>query len=193
MTGDYRLQPLGPEQMSDAQRRVAADLAGGPRGGVVGPYDAWLRHPDLAARALRLGDYCRFEAALSRDLAELVILVAGKHWDAPFEFAAHAPLAEKAGLSPGVIDAIRIGETPKFDDPRAHAVYDLLTEWYADHRVGDGTYAAALELVGEEAIVDVVAITGFYAMVCMTLNVFQVPLPEGVTHPFGPIQTENPI
>lgn len=185
MTDGYRLTPLQPDTLSRDQQTVADDLAAGPRGGIVGPYDAWLRVPDFAARALSVGDYCRFETALARDLAELVILMAGRHWDSTFEFAAHAPFAEKAGLPTVVIDAIRTGEAPEFEDARARAVYDLLTEWYASHRVRDETYAAAVDLIGEAGVVEVVAITGFYAMVCMTLNVFAVPLPEGVDDPFG--------
>ena len=191
MTDGYRLRPLGPDEMTKAQHKVAEDLAAGPRKGIVGPYEAWLRQPDFAARALRLGDYCRFDAALPRDLAELVILMAGRYWDAPFEFAAHAPFAEEAGLPGEVIEALRLGDVPTFGDRRAQAVYDLLTEWYSRHRVRDDTYAAAMNLLGEAAIVDVVAITGFYAMVCMTLNVFRVPLPQGVADPFQTNEMED--
>lgn len=187
MTGDtpYRLTVLGESQFSDAQREVVAELVSGPRGGVVGPYDAWLRRPDLARRARLLGDYCRFDAQLPRGIAEMVILVAGRYWDAPFEFAAHAPLAHQAGVAREVIDAIRFGRHPVFDDPRAEAAYELVVEYFESHRVTDPTYRRAVEVLGEEMLVDVVAVAGFYALVCMTLNVFAVPLPEGVQNPFS--------
>lgn len=180
----YRLAELGEEDFDEPQRAVVAELAAGPRRGVVGPYDAWLRRPELARRARLLGDYCRFDAELPRDLAELVILVAGRHWDAPFEFSAHAPLAIQAGLPAEVVEAVRVGRRPDFSDPRAEAAYDLVTEFLASHRVSDSTYSRAVGTLGEGSVVDVVAIAGYYGMVCMTLNVFQLPLPEGVAHPF---------
>lgn len=190
MTDGYRLGWLEGQQLSEAQREVADQIRSGRRGGIVGPYDAWLRVPDFAARALKVGDYCRFETALPRDLAELVILVAGRHWDAPFEFAAHAPFAADAGLPSAVVEAIRTGTEPELGDPRSLAIYNLLSQWYGDHHIDDATYSKAVDLIGEAGVVEVVAITGFYAMVCMTLNVFAVPLPEGVSDPFRPPRPE---
>jgi 4-carboxymuconolactone decarboxylase len=181
----YRLKELGDGDFDPAQREVAAELAAGPRRGVVGPYDAWLRRPEFARRARAVGDYCRFEADLPRHIAELVILVAGRHWDAPYEFAAHAPLARQAGLAPGIVEAVREGRRPTFEDDGAEAAYDLVSEFLESHTVSDQTYAKAVGVLGEARVVDVVAIAGFYAMVCMTLNVFRMPLPEGVDHPFG--------
>lgn len=190
MTTGSRLASLGQTQMTESQRGVAQTLAAGPRGGIVGPYHAWLRQPELASRALRLGDYCRFDAEIERDVAELAILVAGRYWDASFEFAAHAPLAAAAGVEPEVIEAIRTGARPALRDPRLEVVYDLLTEWYRTHRVGDTTYQRACDVLGAAAVVDVVAVAGYYALVCMTLNVFEVPLPDGVADPLRPHPTD---
>jgi 4-carboxymuconolactone decarboxylase len=181
----YRLSELGDDALDEAQRQVVAELSAGPRRGVVGPYDAWLRHPELARRARLVGDYCRFEAEVPRDIAELVILVAGRYWDAPYEFAAHAPLARQAGLDPQIVESLRAGERPELPDGQAEAAYDLVTELLSSHEVSDSTYARAAEALGEAMLVDVVAIAGYYAMVCMTLNVFRMPLPEGVDHPFA--------
>jgi 4-carboxymuconolactone decarboxylase len=184
MNGPYRLPELHVDAMTDAQREVLTKLQGSPRNGVVGPYDAWLRQPDMADRARSLGDYCRFEAKLPRDLAEMVILVVGRYWDAPYEFAAHAPFARQAGVDPDLIDALRTGTPPVFSDEPAEAVYELVTEYLSVHRIADATYERAKAAIGEDSLVDVVAIAGFYAMVCMTLNVFRIPLPEGVANPF---------
>jgi 4-carboxymuconolactone decarboxylase len=151
---------------------------------VGGPYEAWLHRPELARRASRLGDYSRYDADVPRDLAEFAILIAGRHWDASYEFSAHAPIARADGLPEGVIKALRTGDRPVFADRRTETIYDLLTEYYATHRVSDATYRAATEELGEELLVDLVAIAGYYGLVCMTLNVFQVPLPEGVDDPF---------
>jgi 4-carboxymuconolactone decarboxylase len=181
----YRLKELGNEDLTDAQRAVVDELKAGPRGGVVGPYDAWLRRPDFARRARLLGDYCRFEAEMPRDVAELAIIVAGRYWDAPFEFWAHAPLAVDAGVPQEAVDAIRAGERPNLEDPRLSAAYSLLSEYFASHEVTEATYHRAIEVLGEEMVVDIVAVAGYYGVVCMTLNVFQMPLPAGAAHPFA--------
>lgn len=99
-------------------------------------------------------------------------------------FAAHAPLAHQAGLGPEVIEALRTGTTPVFSNESAEVVYELVTEYLSTHVIADATYARARAAIAEESLVDVVAIAGIYAVVCMTLNVFRMPLPEGVANPF---------
>jgi 4-carboxymuconolactone decarboxylase len=46
--------------------------------------------------------------------------------------------------------------------------------------VADVTYAAAVKEFGEIGAVDLVGILGYYTLISMTLNTFNVPLPEGI-------------
>ena len=93
-----RMAPLDLNNLPAEQQRVADAIRSGPRGGLRGPFEAWLRSPELADRAQQLGAYCRFGTSLPRDVNELAILLTGKHWRAQFEFWAHARLAREAGL-----------------------------------------------------------------------------------------------
>ncbi|MCK9486347.1 MAG: carboxymuconolactone decarboxylase family protein [Dehalococcoidia bacterium] len=179
-----RLTPLTTDQMTDEQRQVAEAIIGGPRGGLRGPFEAWLRSPVLADRAQRLGEYCRYNTSLAPHLSELAILLTGKHWSSQYEFFAHARLARQAGLPDDTIEAIRTGQRPALRDAQEEAVYDLVTEYLARHRVGDETYRQAVDVLGEGGVVDVVGIVGYYTLVSMTLNVFEVGLPEGEPLPF---------
>jgi len=181
-----RLAPLPPEAMNEAQRRIVAEITAGPRGGVYGPLLAWLRSPELCDRGQRLGEFCRYNSSLPPKLSELVILVTARHWRAQFEWYAHAPIALEAGLPAAAIEAIRNRETPKLDDPDQALVYRFASEYYATHRVGDALYAAAVERLGERAVVDLVGIMGYYGLIAMTLNVFEIPLPEGEPEPLAP-------
>ena len=179
-----RLPALPLEQMSPDQRAVAEEIVSGPHGRIVGPHPAWLRSPELARRARALSEFIRFQSSVPKHLLELAILVTGRHWKAEFEYWAHAKLARQAGVADAVIDAIAAGRRPTFAKAEEERVYLLCTELYETRRVSDATYAQAVAALGEQAVVELVATAGYYCMVCLTLNAFQVGLPAGERSPF---------
>ena len=179
-----RLAPLDMERLTPEQKRVADEIVAGPRGGMRGPFESWLRSPGLADPAQKLGAHVRFGTALPRDLSELAIILTGKHWRANFEFWAHARLAAQVGVTPAVIEAVRTGSPPPFEEDRQRLVYDFVTELLEQRRVSDSTYARALAEFGEQGVVDLVGTVGYYSLVSMTLDVFEVGVPEGETAPF---------
>ena len=174
-----RLGEIDRERLTDAQRRVADRIRSGPRGGLAGPFWPWLRSPELAERAQTLGEFVRFQSTLPPRLFELAVLVTAQQWQAQFEWYAHAALARKAGLGDEIIAAIHAGTRPAFAAPDEAAVYDFAIELYARKRVGDAAYAAALAHLGEQGVVELVGILGYYALVSMTLNVFGMDVPGG--------------
>lgn len=178
-----RLAPLDLDALSDEQREVADAIRNGPRGGLRGPFEAWLRAPGLADTAQRLGAYCRYGSSLPGYANELAIILTGKHWKAQFEFWAHARLALEAGLDPAIIEAVRTGAQPPFTREIERVVYEFVTEYLATHRVSDATYARAIETLGERGTVDLIGVVGYYGLVSMTLNVFEVGLPPGEKNP----------
>jgi 4-carboxymuconolactone decarboxylase len=176
----------GPERMTPRQREVAEAIAGGPRGGLRGPFQAWLRSPEVADRFQRVGEYVRFKSSIPPALNELAILVTAREWTAQFEWYAHRELAMKAGLPAAIADAIARGERPEGMDADQRAVYDFAAELHRERSVSDAAYAAVAERFGERGVVDLVAACGYYVAVAMTLNVARVPLPEGVPPPLEP-------
>jgi 4-carboxymuconolactone decarboxylase len=180
-----RLEPLDIDNLSGEQKRVADEIRSGPRGGLRGPFEAWLRSPGLAEHAQKVGAYVRFGSSLPAELNEMAILLTGKHWRAQFEFWAHSRLAREAGLDAGIIEAIRTGELPRFTREAERVVYDFVTEYFATNRVAASTYNRAVDAFGENGVVDLVGAVGYYSLVSMTLNVFEVGLPEGVEAPLG--------
>jgi 4-carboxymuconolactone decarboxylase len=171
--------------MTEAQRRVRDAVLAGKRGRMVPPVEVWLRSPGLAERAQSLGEYCRFETALPPRLAEIAILVSARHWRAQFEWWAHARLARDAGIDEAVIEAIRTRREPPLADAQSRLVYRFARALLADGRVDDALFAEAQRLLGERGVVDLVGIVGYYALVSMTLNAFEVPTPDG-TAPLDP-------
>ncbi len=174
-----RLQPPSLEQMTPEQRAVHDDIVSGPRGKLQGPLAVWLTSPELADKAQRLGQFCRFETSLPTQLSELAILVTGRFWGAEFEWWAHKRIGLEAGLDPQLVEAVRQRRVPEFASDDQRIVYDVATQMHRDHRISDRTYSEAVELLGEAGVVDLVGILGYYTLISMTLNAFQVPLPAG--------------
>jgi 4-carboxymuconolactone decarboxylase len=152
---------------------------------VAGPFAPWLLSPGFAHRAQELGAYVRYGTLLDARLKELAIIVVGAAWKAGYEFAAHGPMAIRAGVSGEVVAALARAETPSFDRDDERIVYEFARDLVENRRVADERYAAAVELLGEAGTVELVGTLGYYTLVCMTLNAFEVPLGEGMEPPFA--------
>lgn len=174
-----RLPPLPPEQLTPDQQAAVVRISNGPRGALVGPFVPLLRSPELMTRLQLVGEYLRFGSALDDDLRELVILSVARWWDNDFEWGFHHPIALEMGLPSEVIDDVGHHRRPASARPAAAAVWDLVEELQATRQVADPTYAAALALVGEQGVVEVVATVGYYTTLAMTMNVARTPPPDG--------------
>ena len=172
-----RFPTLTPEQMSPEQKALAQAITSGPRGGMRGPFNAWLRSPAMGDRMQKLGEQVRYHTSLPPRLNEFAILITARAWDAKYEWYAHYPLALQAGLKPAVAADLAQGKRPRGMSPDETAVYDFCTELRRDKRVGDATYAAVQKALGDQGVIDLIAVNGYYDMVSMTLNVAQVPAP----------------
>jgi 4-carboxymuconolactone decarboxylase len=181
-----RLPPLPPEQLSPAQKQVAEAILAGPRTSLDGPFRAWLHSPVLADRLQKLGEYVRFDNVLPRRLSEFAILITARHWTAQFEWYAHHKLALAAGLDPAIAAAIAEDREPPALQADERAVYDFATQLHRTGRVDDAAYGAAVAAFGEQGVVDLIALCGYYTIVAMTLNVAEVDLPPGEPLPLAP-------
>lgn len=178
-TGAERLPALDSAGMSAQQRRVAEAILSGPRGSMEGPFSAWLRSPTLADLLQRVGAYLRFETPLPPRVKEFAILVTAREWDCQFEWYAHHRLALEAGLEPQVAADLAAGRRPAGMQEDERIVYDFATELRRDRNVSDEVYRAAVAAFGEQGVVDLIALNGYYDLVSMTLNVAGVRVPEG--------------
>jgi len=174
-----RLPDLPREAMTDEQRRIHDEILSGPRGRVEGPLKIWLTSPGLAQAAQKLGAYIRFGSRLPPRLSELAIIVTGAHYKAEYEWFAHVRFAQEAGIPEAVTEAIRNGETPELPDAEQRIVHAAAVELTRDHKLSDATFDAAVEVLGLPALVDLIGVVGYYGMVSLTLNTFEIPTPDG--------------
>jgi 4-carboxymuconolactone decarboxylase len=179
-----RLTIPAEEVLSPKQRELLADIrktrGSGPLGG---PFAVFLQAPDYGDLAQKLGAFCRYRTSVPPGLSEFTILVLARFWRSQYEFWVHAPIAEKAGVKPATIEALRTGRTPRLTREQ-RAIYDFIAELHKTKRVADKTYARVHALFGDAGMVEFVGILGYYTLVAMTLNVFRVPLPDGEKSPF---------
>ncbi|MBQ5946334.1 carboxymuconolactone decarboxylase family protein [Massilia sp. ST3] len=174
-----RLGPIPLADMSAAQRAAAQEIIDGPRGAVYGPFVPLLRSPELMGLAQRMGEYLRYRSAVGIRLSELAILVTARQWDQQVEWAIHAPIAEKVGIPPGVIAAIAQRQRPGGMLVDEAVVHDFCVELHETKAVSDAVYADALALFGEQGVVDLMGICGYYTFLAMVMNTARTAVPTG--------------
>ena len=193
-----RFPVLAPEQLSPEQAKLLQALLAGPRGGGAtgpeavnrimtgGPFNAWMRSPDLGERLQKVGEYIRFDTSLPLRLNEFAILITARHWTSQYEWYAHLPLAIKAGLDPKIAEQLALNKRPAGMKDDEAAVYDFCTQLHRTKKVGDAAYKRAVALFGEKGAMDLIGVSGYYTAVSMTLNVAEVGVPAGVKEPLKP-------
>jgi 4-carboxymuconolactone decarboxylase len=170
-----RIKDWKLEDLSNEQKEIHDAIVNGPRGHVVGPLRIWLNNPGLAKSAQTVGAYARYGTSLPQALSELAILTTGRVWSSEFEWEHHAPLAIEGGIDPKHVDTISLGKRPLFEKPEEQAVFDFAAEANILKNVSDITYKNLVDILGENAAIDIVGICGYYSLISMTLNVFKVP------------------
>jgi 4-carboxymuconolactone decarboxylase len=159
---------------TDEQKTVLQEILSGPRGNLNGPFLGWIFSPELAQNAQRLGAFCRYNTGLPLRLSELAILVTAARWKSQAEWHIHHPIALDAGLPSSIAEAIRVGATPSFEHADDELIFDFATELYETKRVSDHTYDKAVSRFGHTVVVNLVGLLGYYALVAMTLNTFEM-------------------
>lgn len=170
-----RLPAMKAEAMSPAQHQAAEALIAGPRKAVFGPFIPLLRSPELMSRVGAVGEYLRFDSVLDVRVRELAMCLVARHVSNQFEWLMHAPLALKAGVPQASLDAIAEGRYPHSAAPDEAVTVDLAAELLQHHGVSDSSYAAALGVFGEQGVVELTTLIGYFAMVCWVMNVARTP------------------
>jgi len=179
-----RFPDLPKEGMTDAQKRVYDAIAGGPRGSVRGPFAVLLRSPELADRVQKLGEHLRFNSTLPPRLNEFAILINARFWGSKYEWYAHRPLALKGGLAEAIADDVANGRRPAGMKDDEAVVFDFCSVLHRQHVVDDALFKRAVSGLGEQGVVDLIGVSGYYTLVSMVLNVAEVPLPAGAVSPW---------
>jgi 4-carboxymuconolactone decarboxylase len=182
-----RLPQLTVEQLNAQQKALADEILKVSSVGLGGPYNAMLRSPELGKRMFALLDYLRFNTSVPRRLNEFAILIQARLWTSQVEWLAHYPLALKEGLSEATAADLKAGRRPASMKPDEAAVYDLCMEMSTTHKVSDGTYRRAAQVLTEQQLVDLLTLSGTYTTLALLMNAFEQGVPPGTTPPLPPL------
>jgi len=174
-----RMPEIPADKMTEVQKKAADEFAAGRGTPVFGPFVPLLRSPEVMLRAKAMGDYLRFRNTLPPKLSEFTILITARQWTQQYEWDVHHPIALKAGLSPDITKALAEGRRPQNMPADEELVYDFLTELHDTRSVSDATYARAVARFGEQAVIDMIGVNGYYTFLAMVMNTARTALPPG--------------
>ena len=174
-----RFPRVSEARWSRAQRKVAGEIAAGPRGQLRGPFVPLIHSPELASRIQKLGEYVRFDSELANDLIEIAVLHVARHFDCAHIWQSHREHALKARVPSAVIAAIAARQKPAPLTTDQETVVGFVREMLADNKVSDAVFERALARFGQKGVIDLTGLCGYYTMLAMVLNVAEAPLPEG--------------
>ena len=165
----------------DTYVRPGTGYENGPRG----PVAMWLHSPVLAEAIFDVRQRVRYGTKKDQRLTELIILSTAREIDHQYEWSAHEPLAQAAGLEQEIIEVIKyrrnlgglstiagLGATERL-------LIQFTRELMSEEKVSSDTYAQAIEHFGSEGLMDIVGLIGYYNFVAMTLKAFDVQRPIG--------------
>ena len=170
-----RFPMIPADKQTDAQKKVVAEITSGPRGSFAGPFVPLLRSPELENRLQKVGEYLRYSGAIGRRNTEFVILITARVWTQQYEWGQHAPIAEKEGVKPETIAAIADGRRPANMTDDEEMLYNFADELLRNKTVSDPTFARVKAKFGEQGVIDMTALMGYYTALAMIMNVAQTP------------------
>ena len=176
-----RLPEIPIAQYSDEQKQAAAAFEAQRKTPPFGPFLPLMHSPEVMTLARSMGDYLRYNSAIGTTLSELAILVTAREWSQDYEWFVHAPIAEKAGIKPEIVAAIREGRRPTGMSADEDMVYDFSIELQRTKRVSDATFERVDKRFGKKGVVDLTGIHGYYTLLAMEMNVARFEPKGGMT------------
>lgn len=180
---DDRLPPIPASEWTPDQRRLAQPIIDGPRGALISPFVPLLRSPELMDHAQRMGEYLRYRSSIGLRLSELAICITARQWSQQVEWAIHAPIAEREGIAPAALADIAQGRQPSALQADEAVLYAFCTELHRHHGVSDATWQAATALWGEQGVIDLIGVNGYYTFLSMVMNSARTTVPPSTAQP----------
>ena len=155
--------------------------------GLRGPIGMWMYSPRMAEHMFPASTYLRYGADGERDqrLTELAILTTARELDSQYEWTAHEPAARNAGLEEEIIDLLRVGRSlaeagalPGLGE-RERTIIRVARELVNSPKLSAEAFVEAQTLFGNDGVMDLAGLVGYYTFVNYTLKTFDVQRPPG--------------
>ena len=182
-----RLAALSSDTMTPEQVGLYREILSGPRGqgpravllatgagGLAGPFNAMLYAPEVGHALQELGAAIRFRTQLTSRVREMAILVVARAWHSAYERSSHEPIGRDAGLTDPEIEALRTGTDPGFTDEQEQVAYQVVCALTGPADLDDQQYDQAVATLGEQSLVELSTLVGYYATLALQLRIFRV-------------------
>lgn len=190
-----RLPLIAPADLSDDQKPLYADMKKGigsdfnafitiapegttEAGALMGPWNPWLHEPRIGGAIWELTKAMTMEATLPDTVRQIAILVTGAHFDAAYEIYAHIAVAEKDEIDDTTLATLVSGSRPDGLSKEDGVGYDVAYALVNGGVLPEPVYRLAVSTFGQHGANELIYLVGLYSLVSMTLNGFNVSLPE---------------
>jgi hypothetical protein len=190
-----RLPLIAPADLTDDQKPLYADMKKGigsdfnafitiapegtpQAGALMGPWNPWLHEPRIGGAIWELTKAMTMEATLPDTVRQIAILVTGAHFDAAYEIYAHIAVAEKDEIDDGTLATLVSGSRPDGLSKEDGVGYDVAYALVNGGVLPEPVYRLAVSTFGQHGANELIYLVGLYSLVSITLNGFNVPLPE---------------
>lgn len=178
-----RMPEIPPAGMTPAQKKAAEAFTGGVAAGVFGPFVPLLRSPEVMLRAKAIGEYLHATRTIPSKLKEFAILITARQWTQQYTWDLHYPVALTEGLDVEVAQALAQGSRPEGMTPEEQIVYEFCAELHRNQSVSDPAYQRIKDRYGEQGVIDLITICGYYTFMSMVLNTARTALPKNAGLP----------
>lgn len=170
--------PLYDDMRSGIERNFRGFRAVDRDGALIGPWNPWLHHPGIGGPVWELTKALSLSPKLPKPVREVAILVTGAHFHAAYEIYAHVIAAEQRGLPDDTIATIVAGQRPSDLSRELAITYDVASALVGGGPLPELAYVQAVSCFGEDGAAELIYLVGLYCLVSITLNGFDVPVPE---------------
>ena len=176
---------LTPEQkpLYDSMRKGIASNFNtfktiGDDGALMGPWNPWLHEPQIGKAIWDLTLAMTANASLPENVRQIVILVVGARYDAAYEIYAHIAVAEHEGMNDKRLSTLVADNKPSDLTAEESLGYDFAYKLVRGGTLPEPLYRQSVETFGQHATNELIYLIGLYSLVSVTLNGYNVPVPE---------------
>ncbi|HEX5268346.1 MAG TPA: carboxymuconolactone decarboxylase family protein [Acidimicrobiales bacterium] len=175
-----RIPPLSDPEPSVQAVLDAAAVPGGASGAApLNIFATLAHHPKVMRRSNQLGGTLLFSGSLPARDREIVILRVGWNCRSVYEFGQHTVIGARSGLSPEEIRALAGGDLDAWSG-QDRALVALADDLCERDCVSDATWSVLAERLGNQEMIELVVLAGYYRLISGFLNSTGVQLDPGV-------------
>ena len=181
-----RITPITRRDQVKEEHRPIFDAVAEGRGSVRGPFSILMHSPMLCQRVLDVSTYLRFNSQVKPNLGEVAIIATAREKDCPYVWAAHAPLARRAGVSDATIAAVRDRRDLTGLPSVERDIVDYVRQLLGNNGVVQPLFDRLRDQHGVPWLVELTGLIGHYGTVTGILNAFEMaPAPDAEQLPLA--------